>query len=609
MGTKGIVNRLEGLASFRLALPPAVRRWVLGWRRASHAAPSDLVALEGGDAGMRLTRVLRGRSASPRVDSAFRPLASELDPASREIAERKALASMVAELGAAGRPAVATLTGPEIVVRRLAMPSMKAADLRSALELECRRHVNYPITEAEMRYEIVGPATSAREISVLVAIAPKRRVEERRALLQSAGLRPWAITVPAAGVRADLERTGALLAQEVVAYLEIGNDSSQIVVLKGRDIRFSRDLAFGRQTMAAALREIVVPGVGTIERTPEAADELLLRCGIPLGAEEANFVDEVPLAAVGIMLRPTLERLVRELWNSFDYCNEQFLGEAVTRVVLRGPGASLRNLEAYLRGVLKMPVGAADPSAGAAGAAGAGADTAGGGAAARSSHAGPADGSASGLGLASVSRDTLNFLSGTSQGAGAQLAWIVEAVPAPAVAAAAALLIVSIGVPSEVQTIQARHRVSALRGDLEKLASQSSAVAAFRDAREDEARLKALEASLTGSQVIWSTVLRDMSHRVGPDVRLTAVEVIDPPPPSASPAAGTAPVAPEPRSLRISGLIRTKDVPAEQVLAGLLRSLGSSPLLDQARLDGCERVAPELGSFTLTVRLVEGAGS
>ena len=597
MEAKGIATHVGGLASFWAGLPRAVPAWLESLRRSSHAAPPDVVVLEESEAGLRLVRVERSRGAVPRVRVAFRSVASDLDAVSRDLEERRAVAAMVVELDATGRPAIAALTGPDIVVRRLSMPAMHPRDLRSALELECRRHVNYPLSEAELRYEVVPSALSRRDVSVLVALAPKRRVEARRALLASAGLRPWVITVPAVGLRAELERSGALPDGEVVAYLDIGSESSQIVVLKGRDIRFSRDLSFGRQTMVAALRQIVVPGIGTIERTPEAAEELLLESGIPIGADEAIFVDGVPLAAVGIMLRPTLERLVRELWNSFDYCNEQFHGEAVTRVVLRGPGAMLPNLTAYLQGVLKMPVEAADLGNGISLA---NASPAG------SGQAGAHDESAASVSLAAVPRGTLDFLAGSGSGPG--LGWIVDAVPAPAVAAAAAILIVSIAVPAEVQTIQARHRVSALRGDLGKLAAQSAAVATFRAAREDEARLKELEAHLTGSQIVWSSLLRDLSHRVGRDVRLTAVEVVDSAPANApSSPPGTAPASLEPRSLKISGLLRTKDEPAEGVLAGLMRSLGTSPQFDQVRLGGCERVAPELSSFTLTVRLAEGA--
>ena len=591
MEPKATTNLMQRVADAELRLPPPLRKWAAAWRRSSQAAPADLLVVEGSDAGLRLTRVVRRRKSSPRLTSAFRTVALDLTPAARELAERKALAAMVAELGATGRPAIAALSGPDVVVRRLSMPAMRQADLRSALELECRRHVNYPIAEAEIRFEVLEAAAKGRELSVVVVIAPRRRVEELRALLVSAGLRPWAVTVAAAGLRADLKRRGVLAPSEVVAYLDIGSDASQIVVLKGRDIRFSRDLAFGHQTLAAALRQIVVPGVGTVERTPEAAEELLRMSGVPLGVEEANFVDGVPVAAVGIMLRPTLERLVRDLWNSFDYCNEQFLGEAVSRVVLLGPGARLRNLAGYLGGVLKMPVRAADdPSQRDADVAGMG-------------HESLVEATASGVMLASISRDTLNFSGG---GPGEGISWIAEAVPAPAVAAAAALLIISIAAPAEIQNAQVRQRVTTLRHGLEQLGSQSSAVAQFRAARAEEARLEALLARLTGSQIVWSTLLRDLSHRIGADVRLTAVEVLDP---AANAAPSAAPATPEPRSLRISGLLRTEGAPAERTLAVLLNSLGSSPEFDQVRLEGCERVAPGLSGFTLTARLTEKAGT
>jgi Tfp pilus assembly protein PilN len=389
-------------------------------------------------------------------------------------------------------------------------------------------------------------------------------------------------------LRADLERRGAL-AEEVAAYLEVGHETSQLVVLKGRDLRFSRDLAFGTATMASALRQIVVPGVGTVDRTPEEAEALLRLHGIPMGVEEARFSEGVPLAAVSIMLRPALERLVRELWNSFDYCNEQFLGEAVTRVVLLGPGGRTRNLREHLAGVLKMPVTAADPEEGEASAPG---DSAG----------APAASAA----LASVRRGTLNFFSGSPSGTGP--GWLANAVPAPAVAAAAALILVSIAAPAEWNVSRTRDRVVGLRADLGRLAAQSEAVARFREAREEEARHRALSTRLTGSQVVWSAVLRDLGHRVGPDVRLTAIEVVEPAAPAA-PSDPAAPAAPAGRSLRLSGLLRAPRSAPEGALASLLRSLGASPAFDQVRLEGCERVSTDLSSFVVTVRLAEGSGS
>lgn len=561
-------------------VPSAPLRFLADWRRAAEAPPADLVVVEESDGALRASRIERVRGEPARIVAATRPLPADGDSAARAARARKALAEMVAELGARGRPAVAALGGADVVVRRLTMPRMAPRDLQAALELECRKQAIAPPGETVLRYErIDGPASSGTEQALVVAIAPRRRVDEWRALLSSAGLRPWSLTVSAAGLRADLARRGALTGDGVTAYLDIGQDESLLVVLKENDLRFSRDLAFGLGTMISALRQIVVPGMGTVERTQEEAEALLREHGIPSGVEEAAFAGGVPLAAAGIMLRPSLERLARELWNSFDYCNEQFLGESVSRVVLLGPGGRTRHLDRHLAGVLKLPVVVADGET-------------------RGRDA-----------LASVSRGTLNFLDGERPGGG--VGWLAEAVPAPAVAAAALVLIVSIAAPARLDLARARHEVASLRADLSRLAAQREAVARFRVAREEEVRAKALVARLGGGQVVWSSVFRDLSHRVGADVRLTAFEVV---PPAVAPGAphvpdATAGAGPEPRTVRISGVLRSPRSSPERALAELLRSLAASPVLDRVRLEACERVSSDVSGFAVTARLVEGAGS
>jgi type IV pilus assembly protein PilM len=586
---KDLLGRMAGM---RLVLPPAASRVLSAWKYAAEAPPGTIVVVQRNDHGLRAVRVTRRRGGALDVSAASRTLPADLDPAERPARERQILTALVAELGAKGLPAVAALEGSDVIVRRLTMPRMSGSDLASALELECRKQINYPLADAVVRHEVLDGASAPRgEVPVVVAIAPRRRVEHWKSLLTAAGLRPWSLTLAAAGVRAEVARRGDPSPHDVIAYLDLGQDSSQIVVLKGNDLRFTRDLAFGISTMATELRHIVVPGVGTVDRTEAEAEGLLRQYGIPMGVEEAQFADGVPLAAVSIMLRPALERLVRELWNSFDYCNEQFLGDAVSRVVLLGAGRRTPHLERYLAGVLKMPVAVADDERGGT---------------RESGESTPSnDDAESGAALASIRRGSLNFLRGGD--AGGATAWLAESIPVPAAAAAALILLVSIAAPAEIDTARARARVAAVRAELATFSAQSDAVARFRNARQEEERLRALLTRLTGSQVVWSSALRDLSHRVGPDVRLTLLEVLEPAAPAS--AGASAPVAPAARSLRITGLMRTPGSSPERVLAALLRSLGASPIFDQVRLEGCERVSTSLSSFTLTARLAEGAGS
>jgi hypothetical protein len=289
------------------------------------------------------------------------------------------------------------------------------------------------------------------------------------------------------------------------------------------------------------------------------------------------------------MLRPVLERLVRELWNSFDYVNEQFLGESVSRVVLLGEGSRIRNLPEYLAGVLKIPVAGADLFERAV----------------RAERASRGEGrpatepaSELALGLCLPDPGAMNFLAPPEAGTAYRLA---SAVPQRAAAAIAAVLLLSVSLPAEMAVMGERQRVASLRGSLEEVRPRAEALRRFRAAREEETRLHDLLARLSGGQVLWSYVLRDLSWRVGDDARLTTLEVLEP-----APAAGAAqPAGESGREVRLSGLLRTDRERPEKVLGELMDSLSRSPVFDQVRLEGCQTVTPALSSFTVTVRIAE----
>ena len=550
----------------------------------------DLVGIDVGQHSIHVAHLVRSGGRIVRLDAVERPFrAGDVKAGAQRFAFQAALRDVVNKLALRGKPAAASLYGNEIVVRRLSLPPMRRSEVLTALALECRKHVPFPIEDAEIRYEIFHrpDAAAAPGLQLLVAVAHRRAVEEARDAMERAGLRPVALTVRPIGMRALLRAVQRVQSQEVVAYLELGRRQSQIVVHKGDEIRFTREFAIGDATLIEALRSIVVPGRGTVDLSEEEAAELIRTWGIPYGEEEAGAAGSIPLSAVSVMLRPVLERLVRELLNSFDYCNEQFLGEAVTRVVVHGEGSQVRNLPAYLTGILEIPVERADLSQEALALA------------ARPAAVPGAQGQLSELaiGLSMLGRGSLNFLEPAAAGVSYRIA---EAIPPRIAVAAAAALLLSISLPAEVSVLQRRQEVGRLQSELLSLEPRTDALRRFRAAREEETRLQDLLARLSGGQVLWSFVLRDLSHRIGPNARLTALAVVDPEPQPNAPQG-----APPPRRLRLTGLLKTGTERPEKGLGELMQVLSQSSVVDQVQLEGCQAISPALSSFTLTAVLAE----
>jgi len=553
----------------------------------------DLVGVDLSDRAVRVVHVVRRGSRVVRIESGERILPNaELKPADRRTALRSALRDLVREQGLRGRHAAAAVSGSEVVIRRMALPEMSRSDLLAALALECRKHVNFPIEDSEIRYEVVGRSERAGnpELLLSVCVAHRRRLGEIREAVEEAGLRASLLTTRPVALRALVRATAAMPSDEVVAYLDIGGTNTHITVLKGNDVRFSREFGVGGATLTDALRAIVVPGHGTIELSYDEAEALKRAHGIPYGHEEAVQAGRIPLSAVSIMLRPILERLVREVWNSFDYCNEQFQGEAVSRLVLLGAGSRVRNMAQYLTGVLKIPVVHADLAESMT-------------EVARRSRSGSPAGAAPpselGLGLALTERGALNFATPAGAGVPYRLA---EAIPQRVAAAAAAVLLISVALPSHMNVLVERRRIENLKGELVGLTPKAEAVRRFRAAREEETRLHDLLEHLTGGQVLWSYALRDLSHRIGPDVRLTLLEVLEPQAGTPAPAPGAGPPV---RQIRLTGLLRTQNRRPEDVMGELMQSLERSPVFVQVRLEGCQAVTGSVSSFVVTAGIAE----
>lgn len=517
-----------------------------------------------------------------RVGEGFRvrdpraPWREERAPAPRPLAE------LVAQGALRGRASAALLEGNDVIVRRLSLPTLRRQDLLPALTLECRKHVPYPIEEAELRFEILGPSEQMPGgQDLLVAVAPHRLVEEARHTLEEAGLRAVALTIRPVALRALVRSTPFDAAEEITGYLDMGARESQITVFRRDEIRFTRDCGVGVATFTDALRSIVVPGQGMVALGAEEASDLLFTCGVPRPDRDGLASGSVPVAAVAVMLRPILERLVRELWNSFDYVHEQFQGQAVTRLRLLGEGDAIPGLSEHLSGILKMPVDRAD----------------------RGDEKGRRSEWTSAAGLPLLTPGGLNFLEPAGAGAAYRIA---EAIPQKIAVAAAAVLLASVALPTEVSLVRERQRLQTLEAEVQGVAPNRAQVDRFREARTLEVRSQVLQARLSAGTPVWSEVLRDLSHRVGKDARLVSFAFVERSAEGTLPAASAGPEAGA-RAVRIEGILRRDGYRSERELADLMASLEQSPWWKDVRLVSAQAVGPGRTRFTLLANVSGGS--
>lgn len=267
------------------------------------------------------------------------------------VADRKAVAEAVREVFRAGRikpkQVVVAIAGQAVVVRNIKMPLMEDEEAANAIRWEAERYIPYPVDEVTLDYEIIGRDPNEGEMEVLLACAHNDIIHSHLEVLWETGLQPLAIDVqPFAMMRGlGLEYSRPV---ESVAMLDIGASSSDLVIARAGIPYFTRILPVGGNR----LTELVAQYTGLDREQAKAAKESI---GDAL-AEPEQFPQSSREFQVHMGVRAGLKDLALELRRSFDYYQLQYKGENISRLLLSGGSALIKNLPAFLTKELEIKV-------------------------------------------------------------------------------------------------------------------------------------------------------------------------------------------------------------------------------------------------------------
>lgn len=130
---------------------------------------------------------------------------------------------------------------------------------------------------------------------------------------------------------------------ECVALINIGASTTDIVIERGNQFRFTRPLNLGGNDITRVLAEAFNMDFASAERIKRE------RAFAPTGDAKRDGTS-------GEVIGRVLDRFAGEIQRSFSYFRSQPGGGQVNRVLLTGGGASLKNLVPYLRKRLDMDV-------------------------------------------------------------------------------------------------------------------------------------------------------------------------------------------------------------------------------------------------------------
>lgn len=166
-----------------------------------------------------------------------------------------AISNLLESRGIKSRHVVAAVSGRAVIVKKILMNKLSAADAQQAIYWEAEQHVPYDINDVSLDFEILGPAPNdPKQMQVLLVAAKKDMVMSFSDLIRDAGLVPTIVDVDSFAAQNAIEANYDIGESEVVAILNVGSEMTNINIVQGGVPYFTKDLQVGGNTFTEAVQ-------------------------------------------------------------------------------------------------------------------------------------------------------------------------------------------------------------------------------------------------------------------------------------------------------------------------------------------------------------------
>lgn len=256
-----------------------------------------------------------------------------------------------------------TVSGADIHIRRLSLPSMPKSELREAVRWEMKKHLPFPVETAQIDFLILGESAEKdlKKLDLVAVACPKHLINRFLAIAEGAGLKPIHLNVAPFALWNTLLVLDQFEKEKVVALIDLGAEKTGIYIFKDGFLQFSREVSPAGGDMTRAMME----GMDSAEKPDlvyEQAEGIKKTMGIPPKDFYKKTSDQsIHLPKIHFLVRPVLEKLIGEISRSLNYYKNQFQVGKVDRFLLTGGGAHLNNIDTYLVDELRLPIERFDP--------------------------------------------------------------------------------------------------------------------------------------------------------------------------------------------------------------------------------------------------------
>ena len=286
------------------------------------------------------------------------------------------------EFGAFLKSALAAICGPakqanlwvimsaaRVEVRHIRIPKVPKKQISNAVYWTARKDAPFDEKEMIFDFELQGEVIDQGipKLAAMVYMAPRQEIEDLKGLFSRIGRPLTGISIVPFSLQ-NLFRTGWISAREgAVASLFIGIDFSRIDIYAGDNLVMTRGIKAGMSSMVEALVDSfngLNQDPGTPSLTIEQGRKIVRSLSpdfSPLGENDAGFALKKYSEDIFEMIRPALERLVRQVERTFEHYATTMPGDRISRIFVSGAMNIYKPIIDYVGSQLGVTSEALDP--------------------------------------------------------------------------------------------------------------------------------------------------------------------------------------------------------------------------------------------------------
>ncbi|HET6611305.1 MAG TPA: type IV pilus assembly protein PilM [Kofleriaceae bacterium] len=252
-----------------------------------------------------------------------------------------AVGALISRLHLKKRAVAIAIAGNSVIVKKISVPNMSAAELAEQIPYEAERHIPYARSDVELDYQVLGTHPMTGRLDLVLVAAKKEIVSDYAEVLREAKLVPTVIDVAGFAVQNAFEANYDLAPGETAVVINVGAAFSNLNIIRDGASLFVRDIAIGGRSLTEDLQKSLAVGF---------ADAEALKLGIVF--DDRGIAPE----QVAQVIATTADVIAGELQRSIDF----FLGQAgdttVSKICLAGGTAKLMALARAFERRSRLPV-------------------------------------------------------------------------------------------------------------------------------------------------------------------------------------------------------------------------------------------------------------